>query len=338
MQDHKGILIISLDFELNWGLRDSVKIEAYKENILGARTAIPKILDLFEKYGIHATWAVVGFLFAQNKTELYEFLPKKKPEYSNYAFSPYPYLKNIGNDECEDPLHYAPSLIKKIRAVPGQEIGSHTFSHYYCMEDGQTAECFVDDLASAKKIAESRGVSLESLVFPRNQSREDYLEVCRELGLKCYRGNEKNRSYESSRKNRFALMKRAYRLADSYVNLSGHNCYNLNELEKFPVLNLPSSKFLRPYNRKLRFFESLKIMRITDSLDYAAKTGAIYHLWWHPHNFGKNIDKNLEMLERILKHYEKLKAQGLMESLNMRETADATKQQPQEKQAHNKSL
>ncbi len=57
-----GTLVISLDFELNWGVHDVFTQEQYGENILGAREAIPKILDLFMEYDIHATWATVGML------------------------------------------------------------------------------------------------------------------------------------------------------------------------------------------------------------------------------------------------------------------------------------
>jgi hypothetical protein len=50
-----GALIISLDFELYWGGRDSKTLDRYRENILGVRAAVPAMLALFHKYGIHAT-------------------------------------------------------------------------------------------------------------------------------------------------------------------------------------------------------------------------------------------------------------------------------------------
>jgi GAF domain-containing protein len=42
-----GIFTISLDFELYWGVRDKVDLEAYRGSLLGAREAIPRLLDLF---------------------------------------------------------------------------------------------------------------------------------------------------------------------------------------------------------------------------------------------------------------------------------------------------
>ena len=62
----KGTLLISLDFELFWGVLDCHTYDSYGKNVLGGRNAIPKLLELFKKYGVHATWATVGMMFADN--------------------------------------------------------------------------------------------------------------------------------------------------------------------------------------------------------------------------------------------------------------------------------
>ena len=64
-----GTLIVSLDFELFWGMLDVCPLEKYQENVLGVRRAIPRLLRLFREHDIHATWAAVGFLFAHNRQE-----------------------------------------------------------------------------------------------------------------------------------------------------------------------------------------------------------------------------------------------------------------------------
>ena len=46
-------------------------------------------------------------------------------------------------------------------------------------------------------------------------------------------------------------------------------------------------------------------------MTYAAKHNETYHLWWHPHNFGANIDENFKNLETIFKTFKILnKTQG----------------------------
>ena len=163
-----GTLIVSLDFELFWGMLDKCALEDYRSNVLGGREAIPKLLKLFEKYNIHATWAAVGFLFAENKQELSAFFPEAalQPGYTDPAVSPYPWFARLGENEEEEPCFYAPSLIRQIAETPGQEIGSHTFCHYYCQENGQTAQQFAADLRAAKKIAAAKGYDVKSLVLP----------------------------------------------------------------------------------------------------------------------------------------------------------------------------
>jgi hypothetical protein len=41
-------------------------------------------------------------------------------------------------------------------------------------------------------------------------------------------------------------------------------------------------------------------------MTYAARNNLLYHLWWHPHNFGKDQEQNFAFLRDILSHYQKL--------------------------------
>lgn len=197
-----GKFVVSLDLELYWGVRDAVKLEKYKDNLLAVHKVIPLLLQLFEKYEINATFATVGFLFFDNKEELKNNLPDKKPEYSNPKLSPYEgHFNLIGEDENKDQLHFGSKLIQQI-IDSGQEIGSHTFSHYYCLEKGQTKEDFHEDLICAKKIAAKKGIDLKSFVFPRNQYNKDYLKICKELGFTSFRGNERSWLFSSKTQGR----------------------------------------------------------------------------------------------------------------------------------------
>ena len=65
-----GNFVISLDFELMWGVRDHATRESYGRNVLGGRQAVAAMLDLFHKRGISATWATVGALLCESKDEL----------------------------------------------------------------------------------------------------------------------------------------------------------------------------------------------------------------------------------------------------------------------------
>jgi hypothetical protein len=61
-----GNVVISLGYELLWGVRDHPTRESYGANALGGRQAIPAMLDLFHRRNISATWATVGALLCEN--------------------------------------------------------------------------------------------------------------------------------------------------------------------------------------------------------------------------------------------------------------------------------
>lgn len=315
-----GIFAVSLDFELYWGVRDGRTIAGYEANLQGVRQAVREILGSFEAHGIHATWATVGFLFCSDLAQLKDHYPAQLPSYADNRFSPYKYIEESG--ELEERFHFAPDLIDLICNSANQEIGTHTFSHYYCLEEGYDDESFRADIMAAKKVAGARGLKLHSLVFPRNQYSPAAVSVLREQGILCYRGNAGGWLYRAVRKGGETRLRRAVRLLDSYLDLSGHNTASLTDMASHKPFNIPASLFLRPWPEKTAGLEFLRLRRIHNAMTHAARRNRVFHLWWHPHNFGVNIPKNMAFLEEILRHFKELREQYNMRSLNMGEIAD----------------
>lgn len=315
----KGIFTISLDFELYWGVRDHRTIENYGNNIDAVHQVVPRLLELFKKYEVHCTWATVGFLLMKNKEELLQNLPKSFPEYLKSEYDPYPYIRE---QELVPKFHFAPDLVAQIKKTPGQEIGTHTFSHFYALERNTTVQQFTDDLSTAIQTARNHGVEIISMVFPRNQYSEEHIAACNRLGIKTYRGNESSGAYKPVSRENENIFRRAIRFADTYINLTGHHIHPLPG--KSAIINIPASRFLRFYSSKLGMLDGLKFRRIKKSMEKAAATGMIYHLWWHPHNFGDHMDQNFSFLEKILEVYNRLKHEEKMESLNMFEIYERT--------------
>lgn len=317
-----GTFVISLDFELMWGVRDKLTIEKYGEHIRGVRNVIPRLLETFRKHDVKGTFSTVGFLFFETKQELLSNLPPIKPCYTNKKLSPYEdYLDQVGENEQKDLYHFAASLIRQIQQYPEQEIGTHTFSHYYCLENGQTLSQFKADIEAAIIAAKAFNIEVKSLVFPRNQYNEEYLKVCSELGVTCYRGNERSWLYSAKNGEEETLLRRAFRLVDAYINISGHHCYSDAGLRNVFPVDVPSSRFLRPFSPGLKMFEPMRLRRIKKSMTHAAQKKQLYHLWWHPHNFGTNRDQNFAFLDEILTHYDDLKRKYGFESKTMSDYA-----------------
>lgn len=309
--------IISLDFELMWGMRDYYSKDSYGRNILGAREAIPLMLDLFAKHEIGATWSTVGLLFCENRDELMDMVSKVevKPNYKNSRRSNYSYLDEVGKDEKTDPYYYGLSLIKDINSTPKQKIGTHTFSHYYCQEAGADVASFRSDLRAAHIIAKRHNIELSSIVFPRNQYTTDFLKVCSEMGINVFRGNPENYIYKPASRAGFAHIVRAKRLIDAHTGYSGHHTFLKTNEQK--MVNLPASRFLRPNSGQLSRLNRFHLATIKRGMTKAAKENSNYHLWWHPHNFGLNTAENLVALGSIVDHYTVLKDKYGFQSSSM---------------------
>ena len=106
---------------------------------------------------------------------------------------------------------------------------------------------------------------------------------------------------------------------DSYIDLSGPNVSYPNSQKDGPLVNVASSRFLRPFNRRLAPLDGLRIRRIEKAMEKAAVTGGTFHLWWHPENFGKNLSENMAILTKVLDWFQRLRDEYGMRSRAMHE-------------------
>jgi peptidoglycan/xylan/chitin deacetylase (PgdA/CDA1 family) len=321
--DRPGALVISLDFELHWGVRDHVGRDDPLYGCLPeARRAVTDLAALFASRNIRATWATVGFLFASTRHELEAHAPNERPTYERAALDPY--VETIGLDEQQDPEHLAGSLVDLIATTPGQEVGSHTFSHFYCLDPGQRESTFRADLVAAQSIARGRGLELTSLVLPRNQWNPDYTNAVLDLGFRCIRGPQRTWGYEARRSGEEGLLRRGARLADAYIGLSPPPTTAWGDvLDPSGLCNVPASAFMRPFAPNRKELESLRLARLRTGLRQAARRGRIFHLWWHPHNFSQHRTENFAILEGVLDEFERLVTTEGMQSLSMRDVTTA---------------
>jgi hypothetical protein len=213
-----------------------------------------------------------------------------------------------------------------IRETPSQEIGSHTFSHYYCLEEGQNAASFRQDLESAQRIATATlGVNLRSLVLPRNQFNPDYATAIRDAGFLCYRGNQRGGIYAAAdTEQATSTLKRAARLAEAYVPISPQCLLSWDDMVRdCSLFDVGASRFLRPWSPTWAILDPLKAQRIVIGMRNAARNGRVYHLWWHPHNVGAHVDESIRFLSGILSEFRALHDEFGFQSKSMSDAADA---------------
>lgn len=317
---NKGTLVISLDYELMWGIIDVLTKDGYGQtHVKQVPDVINKMIALFEEYDVHATFATVGMIMYSNSKELLADIPQVHPTYKQTVKSPYEhdYIPQItAEEEC---LFFQPEVAKRINSHKGMEFGTHTYCHYYCWAEGQTTEQFDADTKKAVEVAKRNGIEIKSIVFPRNQVSDEHLKICAKYGITSYRGNALK--FFNEPKSTFEEIKnRICRLLDAYINVGGMTSIPYEKLEyKEGMLNVCASRMLRPYSSRLFFLEELRLRRIKKEMTYAAKKSEMYHLWWHPHNFGANMEENLRFLEGVLQTYKKCKERYGMQSCTMTE-------------------
>lgn len=297
-----GFLVISLDYELMWGVRDHYSIDDYGSNVLGSYASLDQTIKLFNDYGIKATIATVGLMALNDINDYYKFKPKSVPTYNKRNLSPYDFIDHLDTNRFNDKYYFCPINIRNLTKNSLVELASHTFSHYYCNEKGSNISTFILDVVSGNlALKEISGKNITSLVLPRNQINNDFIKSLGNTGIKVVRGKD-FQWYNVFEDNNLKFLTRIFRLLDSYINISGHNSFTLLNVYKLNgIVILPGSRFLRPF--KSGFLSWLQLQRIKRSMYFAAKNNKVYHLWWHPENHGKNIDANLEILKEICSYY-----------------------------------
>lgn len=320
----EGIFTISLDFELHWGVFDKRDRQERETCYLNTLQLIPRMLELFAAYDVHVTWASVGSLFAKDQEEWEQLKPAIEPDYRMEKYSAYRWAAQNTLPQQYHWAHFAPQTVKAILQYPGQELGTHTFSHYYCLEQQNEPRAFEADLQAAQKAAALFDTKLVSLVFPRNQFNPAYLKTCFEQGITTVRSNPVNWFWSPVTNNGSGFIRKVIRTADAYFQVGGsRTSYPLQAIEVKPgePLQLPASRFLRPWRLEYRFAGKWCLKRICQELRTAAIRKECYHLWWHPENFGDHPEENMKGLRILLEQYSKCKRKYGMKSWNMGEYA-----------------
>lgn len=315
--NRRGALVISLDFELFWGCADFADYKEWQDKIEEVQLVVPEILKLFQKYEIHATWATVGGILADNEKEFKHYMEfSKSSQFQELIMRLWP----VDGNGCPDSMLFAPELVEMISQTENQEIGTHTYSHYYCSNGSSKPQDFYDDLEASLAIFKDKGYHKpRSVVFPRNQVGKEYVNVIPKQ-INVYRGVELG--WVTKLKNTCPSLGILLWYLDHYMPIRKSRSYQLQECSEENRYNIRQSRFFKAYNPKYALFENIKIKRYKLEMKKAAIKGEIFHMCWHPHNFSGNLDKNIQQLTNLFEYYLFLKEKYNMTSLTMAEVAD----------------
>lgn len=308
-----GVLVVSLDFELIWGMVDKIYDKNVLKKVNNVKLVVPKILDLFKTYEIHATWAIVGLIMSENKEEIIKHINNLDISYENKSLD----LTNVIShlNQLDQSIFCNLDLVKSILHTPHQEIASHSFSHFYALEKGQSEKDFIHDINIFENILNNKlNLKASTYIDPRFQHKVSYERYLLDQGYDTYRGIREDKIENKKLPN---IFKRWIKFCDRYFNFLGHRTYTIENYHK--LLNVKESYFFRGYKNNHFGLEWLKMIRFKKAMHYAAKHNEMIHIWWHPFDFGLKVDKNINQLQHLLKYYIKIKKRYQMKSYNMNE-------------------
>jgi peptidoglycan/xylan/chitin deacetylase (PgdA/CDA1 family) len=311
----RGAFVVSIDTELAWGEAHRRDGSQRGHRFDAERPVIDAILDLFTRYRIAATWAIVGHLFLD--------------ACGDDGGDPHPDLVPPAYDWLDEgwlavdprstieaaPHWYGRDIVDALLACPvPQEVGSHSFSHVIVDDPACTPEVFGSELAAAGRVAADRGVELRSFVYPRNSIGQ--IERLAEHGYRSYRGGRPAAPFAGRR----GWQRRALSLVDKLRPLPGSA--TLPARHGSGVWNVPQTYLFAPATTGRRLPPALWARRPRARLRQAARDRSLFHLWFHPYNVTADPERALAALEVVCREAARLRDAGRLDVLTMGALAD----------------
>ena len=321
----RGALVISLDFEMAWSYRRSPALDPGDLSLLrGTRDVVAKLLDIFNRYGISATWATVGHLMLRpedctNGRFVFDW---PSPQYPWFHGNWYDGVPAFGEDGSE--VFYAPDLVEKIVTSPTyQELGSHTFSHIDVGAKGCSQQTARAEFAMCQQLAKNWGRTLNSVVFPHNFA--GHLSALEETGYQCYRGRNSEWYWLGLNWSKLAPPKAVRALIQPlrYLDEKWPLCPPLSPMKKVGHLwEIPHSMFFPGFHGVSKYISADdRSQRAKLGLKRAAEQGKIFSLWTHPENLLRGTDQLIPAFESVCREAAQLRDAGKLDILPMEQIA-----------------
>ena len=310
---NKGIFCLSLDIELLWGRHD-LNYQPFIKRAERERKIISRLLYLFEKYSISATWGVTGHLFLEkcepiNKKKHMDIIRPKYPWVKNDWFEPDP-----GSNLKKDPGWYGLDIVKKIIKNHKQEIGSHSFSHVLFGHPGCSRACAESEIRACVLLAKKYNIKLSSFIFPRNLV--GHLDILEKYAFTAFR--DKERQWYSFLGD--STIDRVLKLIELFIPIAPPIArpYKIGRLCAIPIsMYFVSARGLRRYLSKMIRYKKAKL-----GIDTAIKEKKIFHLWTHPTDLVDNKEVLMEEFEAIIEYAHRMRKKGQLEIKTMKQIAE----------------
>jgi peptidoglycan/xylan/chitin deacetylase (PgdA/CDA1 family) len=260
-----GKLTISIDLELAWGFWDILTPDILRLSESRERAICDKLLELFDRYHIPVTWAVVAAVLDRASAH-------GRP----------------GNEAS----WYAPEIIERVRAAKtSHEIGSHGGRHVYY--DRMSAAEAAEDLEFIKQVHRDNGLALESFVFPRNAV--GHLDLLARAGLRTFRSPDTGWVRLAPK---LGAAGKVVTFADKILPIPPAPA---RAQKTGALVDVPGSMLLPGRDGARRFIlPAVSRAKLAMGLAWARRRGETFHFWFHPCNFYYRAEEQFTTLDWFL--------------------------------------
>ncbi|MBX0296639.1 polysaccharide deacetylase family protein [Haloarcula nitratireducens] len=312
MDEDTGVFVLSLDTELAWGMFDLGRVDEFEAAYRQTPSIIEHLCNLFDEYRIPATWAIVSHLLTDCEGDS-THVGQSNPDFEwvDDWFGALPCTDGLDRD-----LWYAPWLLDRLRSCQTeQEIGLHGATHMPLGADGCSAQNAREELGSAIETLNALGEDPQTFIFPRNDI--GHLDVLRETQMQVYREVDA-RWYETPRLP--SALKPPLRFADEALHQTPPA---VTPSVHDGLVAVPGSQIFRPTHGGWQYTPSKStVKRAEKGIERAARTGGVFHLWFHPFNLGHEPKRDLQRLEDVLAVVDEFADRGQIERRSMQEVAE----------------
>jgi hypothetical protein len=290
----KGKLTISIDLELAWGVWDVLTAEQLQMAGTAERPICAALIELFDRYGVPATWAIVAALLDEASS-----------------------ISHPGSKAC----WFAPDIIERlVGAKVAHEIGSHSGRHIY-FDNASAAEARAD-LEFAKDVHSANGLAFGSFIFPRGAC--GHLDQLARVGLHTFSHADVGWTVTARRAGGHAA--RIAKLVDKLLPIAPHPTV---ARQRDGLIELEKSMLLMGRNGLRRFIlPPVTRAKLQLGLQRARRMGGTFHLWFHPSNFYYRRDEQLATLAWFLEHAADEAGRGHIDICTMGAYADMSVRPP----------
>jgi len=298
--------VVSFDCEGHWGMMDHLEDHG-RLSSRALADAYDRLLALFDRHGIKATFAFVG-AFAMSEEEArakMRLFTESGPKARAWIA---PFLADLEARRTDG--WFAPAAAAAVKSSGLHELGSHGFTHLPLVEGEIELADFDREFASLRETEIFAAAKDLTLVYPRNQ-----LGFERELARHGFIGYRE--SIAARRSERSSRSRHLFDEANPYPKAQepGGPAAGTARIPAGRMLNWRSGA-----RGRIPIAWTARSWRKT--IDDAVRTGRVAHLWSHPHNFVTGKDM-FELLEAVLKDAAPRVRSGELWNPTMREYAKA---------------